>query len=136
MRETNCASGRLTSLITEGRIRDGSAMAAELRNLIHRIDSPPALRAEIPMAIAFAQYMGCAFDQGLRTTEQLRVIPEANLDDVVPAASVAGVIRVVTGHRVEGLQDFETALDLGREIDPVTYANRSEQQDANFRCPR
>ena len=52
-------SGRLTSLIiTEGRIRDGGVMAAELEGLIDQIDSPPALRAEILMAIAFAQYSG------------------------------------------------------------------------------
>ena len=111
-------------------------MAAELQRLIDQIDSPPALRAEILMAIAFAQYVGCAFDQALRTTERLRAIPEANPDDVIPAASVAGVIRVMTGHRGEGLQDFQTALDLGREIDPVAYAiavsNKTDLVDLGF----
>ena len=116
-------SGRLQSLtITDGRIRDGIAMAAEVQDLSDQIDSPPALRAEILMAIAYAQYMGCEFDEALRTTARLRAIPEANPDDVIPAASLAGVIRVMTGRRAEGLHDFQTALDLGRETDPVVYA--------------
>ena len=84
-------SGRLTSLIiTDGRVFDGVAMAAELQALIDQIDSPPALRAEILMAIAFAQFVGCDFDSALRTTDRLRAIPEANPDDAIPATSVAG----------------------------------------------
>ena len=46
-------------------------MAAELEELIGRIDSPPALRAEILTHIAYAHYERCAFDQALRTTERL-----------------------------------------------------------------
>ena len=130
-------SGRLTSLIiTEGRIRDGVVMGAELQGLIDQIDSPPALRAEILMAIAFAQYRRCNFDQALRTTERLRAIPEANPDDVIPAASLAGVIRVMTGRRAEGLHDFQTALDLGRETDAALYAiavsNKTDLVDLAF----
>ena len=52
-------SGRVTSLIiTEGRIRDAAVMASELERLIDEIGSPPALEAELLMAVAFAQYVG------------------------------------------------------------------------------
>jgi adenylate cyclase len=130
-------SGRLTTLIvTEGRIRDGGIMAAELEGLIDRIASPPALRAEILTHIAYAQYEGCAFDQALRTTERLHAIPEANPSDLFPSASVAGVIKVMTGRRAEGLQDLRTAIVGGRETDPVTYAiavsNKTDLVDFGF----
>ena len=130
-------SGRLTTLVvTEGRIRDGGVMAAELEELIGRIDSPPALRAEILTHIAYAHYERCAFDQALRTTERLCAIPEANPDDVVPSISLAGVIKVMTGRRAEGLQDLRTAIVGGRETDPVTYAiavaNKTDLVDFGF----
>lgn len=116
-------SGRLTSLIiTDGRVFDGVAMAAELAALIDRIDSPSALRAEILMAIAFAQFEGCDFDAALRTTERLLAIPEARQDDAIPGASIAAVIKVMTGRRTEGLRDLQAAVDAARELDPLTYA--------------
>ena len=130
-------SGRLTSLIiTDGRIRDGVTMAAALLALIDQIDCPPAIEAELLMAIAFAQYEGCAFDRALHSTERLCAIPEANADDVIPATSVAGVIKVMTGRRNEGLQDLQTALDRGLETGPVTYAivvsNKTDLVDLGF----
>ena len=115
-------SGRVTSLIiTEGRVRDAMVMAAELEKLIDEIGSPPAVEAELLMAVAFAQYMGCAFERALRTIDRLRSIPEAHVDDVAPAASVAGVIKVMMGRREEGVRDLEFALDCAHDVDPVAY---------------
>jgi adenylate cyclase len=116
-------SGRLTSLIiTEGRIRDAAVMASELERLICEVDAPGALRGELLMAVAFAQYEGCKFEEALQTTDRLRAIPEANGDDVAPAASVAGVINVMTGRRAQGQRDLDFGVGFARELDPVSYA--------------
>jgi adenylate cyclase len=116
-------SGRLTSLIiTEGRIRDAAVMASELERLIGEVDASGGLKAELLMAVAFAQYEGCKFEEALQTTDRLRAIPEANGDDVAPAASVAGVMKVMTGRRAQGQRDLDFAVGFARELDPVSYA--------------
>ena len=116
-------SGRLTSLIiTDGRVRDAAVMASELERLIREVDVPGPLEAELLMAVAFAQYEGCKFEQALHTTDRLRAIVDANGDDIAPAASVAGVMKVMTGRRAQGQRDLDFAVGFARELGPVSYA--------------
>lgn len=123
-------SGWLTTLvIIEGRVRDALEMASELASLTDQIGGHGAEKAEILMAVAYAQYEGCAFDQALRTTDRLRAIPEARNDDKGPAASVAGLIKVMTGRRAEAQRDLDTGLELARShplSNAIVVANASD----------
>jgi len=117
-------AGRVYSLITnQGRSRDAATLAAELDELYCTIDASAADRAEILTAIALAEYMTCRFDKALQTIQRLREIGEDLTGyDQGPVMGMSGVIKVMSGHRLDGLRDLEVARRLGLESDPVTLA--------------
>lgn len=117
-------TGRVYSLITnQGRSRDGASLAAELDELYGTIDASTADRAEILTAIALAEYLTCRFDKALQTIQRLREIGEdLTAYDQAPVMGMSGVIKVMSGQRVDGLRDLEVARRLGLESDPVTLA--------------
>ena len=117
-------AGRVYSLITnQGRSRDAATLAAELDELYYTIDASAADRAEILTGIALAEYMTCRFDKALQTIQRLREIGEDLTGyDQGPVMGMSGVIKVMSGHRLDGLRDLEVARRLGLESDPVTLA--------------
>ena len=119
-------AGRLTSMILhEGRVRDAVVMAAELKNLYDRIDNSTATqRAELLMAVAFAQYSAGDLSESLMTTERLLVIGrELTVHDVAPAMAMAGAIKSMSGRVMEGRRDLTDARRLCRELgDALTFS--------------
>jgi adenylate cyclase len=118
-------SGRLTSLIiNDGRPRDAAPMASELQGLYERIDGTASERAEVLMAVAFAQYEALELSEALRTTDRLLAIGAGlTAQDIAPALAMAGAIKILTGRRAEGRRDHATARRLSRaEGDAVTFA--------------
>ena len=67
--------------------------------------------------------MTCRFDKALQTIQRLREIGEDLTGyDQGPVMGMSGVIKVMSGHRLDGLRDLEVARRLGLESDPVTLA--------------
>ena len=116
-------SGRVTTLIiTYGRLREASAMAAELEELADKIGGKALTNVDILLALALAQYEGCEFAKALRTTDRVRaLVPAPRIDDLAPATALAGIIKVLTGRRAEGRRDLQDALSLAHS-DALTYA--------------
>ena len=111
-------SGRATSLILhDGRVRDAAAMASELNGLYDRMAGTASERAEVLMAVAFAQYSAGELSEALRTIDRLLSIGAglAIVEDVGPAMAMAGAIKILIGRRQEGRRDFDTARRLSRE---------------------
>jgi hypothetical protein len=117
-------AGRVYSLITnQGRGRDAAFLAAELDELYGTIDASTADRAEILTAIALAEYITGRFDKALQTIQRLRDIGEdLTAYDQTSAMGMSGVIKVMSGQRLDGLRDLEFARQLGLESDPVSLA--------------
>ncbi len=117
-------AGRVYSLITnQGRPRDAASLAAELDELYHEVNASTADRAEILTAIALVEYTTCRFDKALQTIRRLREIGEdLTAYDQAPVMGMSGVIKVMTGQRLNGLRDLELARRLGLESDPVNLA--------------
>lgn len=117
-------AGRVTSLaLIHGRPRDAAALASELAELIDRIDEAAAERAEMLLAVAFAQYVSGSVERALRAVNRLReMVPTPAATDLAPAMCLAGVMKVISGRRGEGRHDLEAGLRLARSADPVTYA--------------
>ena len=117
-------AGRVYSLITnQGRLRDAASLSAELDELSYTIDASTADRAEILTAIALAEYITCRFDKALQTIRRLREIGEdLTAYDQAPVMGMSGVIKVMSGNRLDGLRDLEVARRLGLESDPVSLA--------------
>ncbi len=117
-------AGRVTSLVLiHGRPRDAAALAAELAELIDRIDDAAPERAEMLLAVAFAQYTTGSIGEALRAVNRLReMVPAPAATDLAPAMCLAGVMKVITGRRDDGRRDLEAGLSLARTEDPVTYA--------------
>ena len=111
-------SGRATSLILhDGRVRDAAAMASELNGLYDGMAGTASERAEVLMAVAFAQYSAGELSEALRTIDRLLSIGAglAIVEDVGPAMAMAGAIKILIGRREEGRRDLDTARHLSRE---------------------
>jgi adenylate cyclase len=117
-------AGMVTSLaLIHGRPRDAAALAAELAELIDRIDETAPERAEMLLAVAFAHYVTGSVEEALRAVNRLReMVPAPAATDLAPAMCLAGVMKVISGRRGEGRHDLEAGLRLARAEDPVTYA--------------
>lgn len=112
-------SGRITSLILhDGRVREAMAMAAELESLYDNgITGPASERAEVLMAVAFAQYSAGELSESLSTIDRLLSIGAglAIVEDIAPATAMAGAIKILLGRRDEGQHDLGTSLRLSRD---------------------
>jgi adenylate cyclase len=117
-------AGRVYSLITnQGRAHDAALLAVELDELYGTIDASTAERAEVLTAITLAEYVTGKFDKALQTIKRLRDIGEGlTAYDQASVMGMSGVIKVMSGHRSEGLHDLEVARRLGLESDPVSFA--------------
>jgi adenylate cyclase len=120
-------SGRVTSLILhDGRVREAAAMAAELGSLYDDgIAGTATERAEVLMAVGFAQYSAGKLSESLQTVDRLLSIGSGLLlvDDVAPALAMAGAIKILIGRRADGQRDLDTALRVSREAgDTLTFA--------------
>ena len=120
-------SGWVTSLILhDGRVRDAAAIASELGSLYDDgIAGTATERAEVLMAVAFAQYSAGELSESLSTIDRLLSIGTglAIVQDIAPAMAMAGVIKILIGRRVEGRRDLDTALRVTRDAgDALSFA--------------
>ena len=117
-------AGRVISLIvTEGQRRRAATLASELQELISGISGHVSDLAEILMAVAYAQYEACEFEQALHTTDQLRKLAAgAAAAELGPATVMSGAMKILTGNRAAGVRDLDAGVQVARASAPAMLA--------------
>jgi adenylate cyclase len=114
-------SGQVISLFSSQlRLPDAAALAAELVEMVDRIDCDVATELELIRSVMLAQYLSCDFDRALRTIERHhRLSDDSTSIPVVNATCTRGAIRVWRADYEQGRHDMRIATEQARGLNPV-----------------
>jgi adenylate cyclase len=114
-------SGQVISLFSsQVRIPDSAALAAELVEMVDRLDCDQATELELLRSVLLAQYVNGDFDGTLRTIERIhRLSDDPTSVPVVHATFIRGAISVWRGDHERGRRDMRIATEQARSFNPV-----------------
>ncbi|MDT5014412.1 MAG: hypothetical protein QOD39_572, partial [Mycobacterium sp.] len=114
-------SGQVISLFSSQlRMPDATALAAELVEMVDRIDCDAATELELLSSVTLARYVAGDFDGALRTIDrEHRLSDDPTSRPLVQATCTRGAIRVWRGDHEQGRRDLRIATEQARGLDPV-----------------
>jgi adenylate cyclase len=117
-------AGRIWSLtVGDLRVPEAAALAAELDEMVSRIDCDAATKSIILNAVAFGRFANCEFDAALRDIDAIMALAhEVPMAEVAAADGLRGVIEMCLGDNEHGWQVLREGTDQARALHPVRYA--------------
>ncbi|MBX7432442.1 AAA family ATPase [Mycobacterium sp. Y57] len=118
-------AGRIVAFtVNDGRLPEAVILAAELEELIGKLQNIPVEELEILYtAIAFTHLVNGELEDALRIVDQSLELPLSVLTlDRVVIHALRGTCELCLGHHDAGISALRTAASLARELPPVTAA--------------
>ena len=117
-------AGRIWSFtVGDLRVPEAAALAAELEEMVSRIDCDPATKSIILNAVAFGRFANCEFDVALRDIDAILALAhEVPTPEVAAADALRGVIEMCLGDSEEGRRHLRAGTEQARALHPVRYA--------------
>jgi adenylate cyclase len=129
-------SGQVISLFSsQVRIPDAAALAAELVEMVDRIDCDHATELELLRSVLLAQYVNGDFDATLRTIERIhRLSDDPTSVPVIHATLLRGVVSVWRGEHERGRHHVRNAIEQARSLNPVAQGQMLLSTEAMVRA--
>jgi adenylate cyclase len=117
-------AGRIWSLtVGDLRVPEAAALAAELEDMVSRIDCDAATKSIILNAVAFGRFANCEFDAALGDIEAILALAhEVPIPEVASADALRGVIEMCLGDNEHGRWFLREGTEQARALHPVRYA--------------
>ncbi len=118
-------AGRIWSFtVGDYRVPEAAALAAELEEMVSRIDCDPATKSIILNAVAFGRFANCEFDVALRDIDAILALGhEVPTPEVASAEALRGVIEMCLGDYEQGRRHLLEGTEQARGLHPVRYAS-------------
>jgi adenylate cyclase len=117
-------AGRIQSFtVNDSRVPEAALLAAELEDMVGRIDCEAADKSVILNAVAMARLANCQLDDALLAIDQILALrPDAPEVELAPATAIRGFIEICLGDYEKGRLHLFEAIGQARALSPVLYA--------------
>lgn len=117
-------AGRIWSLcVNDHRVREAAPLAAELEDIVSRLDCDAEAKGIVLNAAAYARFANCEFDAALRDLDALEALaPEVPSVELTPARMLHGVIKMCLGDPKHGAAELLAGIEQARTLHPVNFA--------------
>jgi hypothetical protein len=117
-------AGRIQSFtVNDVRVPEAALLAAELEDMVARIDCEAADKSVILNAVAMARLGNCQLEDALHAVDQILALrPDVPNVELAPTTAIRGFIEICLGDYEKGRLHLFEAIGQARTLSPVLYA--------------